>query len=140
MNTVKTKEKMDNMTATVGAICKDRTPIAFADICGEAGHGRVKGEATFYYTPLGMLVCASVSGLEQGKGVYSLSLINGHEHGTSDCAIPPLYARGGYAWCSALTGKISPHELLGCKIAMREAGRIGECEEIASGVVRCREQ
>ena len=138
MNAVTRRERRENMTGTVGTLCKGRTPIAYADICGESGHAEVKGEAVFYYTPLGMLVCASVSGLEQGRGIYSLTLTDslGHERGAENCIIPPLYARSGYAWCSALTEKLSPNELLGCKIAMRAESRANAREEIASGVVR----
>jgi hypothetical protein len=123
-----------------GVLGKGRSPFAFADICGEDGHGTVKGRASFYYTPLGMLVCASVKGLDGKRSVYSLSLVSDKEHVSNvsvQCAIPPLYERNGYAWCSALTGKISPCEIIGRRIAMREMGNDENEGDIASGVVRC---
>ncbi|MBO5202989.1 MAG: hypothetical protein J6B72_00035 [Clostridia bacterium] len=123
-----------------GVLGKGRSPFAFADILGEDGHTDIKGRASFYYTPLGMLVCASVKGLDGKRRVYSLSLVSDNE-GTRDtamqCAIPPLYERNGYAWCSALTGKISPCEIIGRRIAMREMGNDGKRGAVASGVVRC---
>lgn len=126
-----------------GELCRGRVPIAYADICGEQGYGAVKGEASFYYTPIGVLVRASVSGLDGKSGVYSLSLTSPagrRQSDASESAIPPLYDRNGYAWCSALTKKLSPCELLGKRISMRALHRGAEQEEIASGVIRACEK
>ncbi len=112
------------------ALCRGRTPFASAYIHGETQTGEVIGGAELYYTPLGMLVRVGVSGLVDG--VYSLSL--GRE-GEVSLFLPPLYARGGSAWCTALTGKISASEILGAEICVIEY-REGERADVACGVVR----
>ena len=112
------------------ALCRGRTPFASAYIYGETANGDINGYAELYYTPLGMLVKVGVSGLEDG--VYSLSL--GRE-GQIILFLPPLYAKNGSAWCTALTGKISASEILGTDINI-----IGyhekERTDIAYGVIQ----
>ena len=116
---------------------RGRHPFACADISGDGECGSVRGKASFYYTPLGMLVCATVAGLGRDTGAYSLSVSEDGERSgraSMQCAIPPLYERGGHAWCSALTGKISPCELLGKCITLREMKYGGK---VATGRIRC---
>ncbi len=120
----------------VGTLGRGRRPFAKADIVGREGESETSGSASFYYTPLGMLICVAVKGLSEG-GVYTLSLMSndsGREMETR-CAIPPLYSRGGYAWCSALTGKLSPSEIRDKTVVMREIGAESD-ELVAIGAVR----
>ena len=71
-----------------------------------------------------MLVCVALSGLKKERGVYTLSLVSGKENEmhVDRCTIPPLYAREGYAWCSALTGKLLPSDVRGKTVVIRESG------------------
>ncbi|MBQ9112124.1 MAG: hypothetical protein IJY08_00925 [Clostridia bacterium] len=128
-------EETARMFGGAAELGRGRKPFAFARICGDGEGGEIKGQASFYYTPLGMLVCATVKGLGGGRGVYSLSVSDGKNRNARaalQCAIPPLYERGGHAWCSALTGKISPDELFGKRITLRELKRGGE---VATGMI-----
>jgi hypothetical protein len=116
---------------------RGRHPFACADICGEGDSGSIHGKASFYYTPLGMLICATVGGLGRNRGIYSLSVTEDDgvwRKAPMQCAIPPLYERGGRAWCSALTGKISPCELIGKRITLWETKHGGK---VATGKIRC---
>ncbi len=123
-----------------GALGRGRTPFATVDIKGKGERGEIRGSADFYYTPLGMLVCASVKGLgrENGKrgGVYSLSFGERPDEAGMSCAIPPLYERGGYAWCSALTAKISPCEILGKRVTLVDMRKETLGARLATGTVR----
>ncbi|MBE6577697.1 MAG: hypothetical protein E7653_06120 [Ruminococcaceae bacterium] len=117
----------------VGTLGRGRRPFAKAQLKGEA---HMSGTASFYYTPLGMLVCVTVKGLSD-KGVYTLSLASndGSKEVQTRCAIPPLYSRGGYAWCSALTGKLAPSEIQDKTLIMREMDAKND-KQVAIGAVR----
>ncbi len=119
----------------VGTLGRGRRPFAKAQLKGSADGSRMSGTASFYYTPLGMLVCVAVKGLSE-RGVYTLSLASGDgKELETRCAIPPLYSRGGYAWCSALTGKLAPSEIQDKTVVMRALG--GEQQDnMATGKVR----
>ena len=122
-----------------GTLGKGRSPFAGVDIYGMGANRGVRGRADFYYTPLGMLICVSVKGLAGENGVYCLSFVSADERSEEvgmKCVIPPLYERNGYAWCSALTGKVSPSEIFGKRVVMRSLRRGYEKVEVASGVVR----
>ena len=123
-----------------GALGRGRTPFATVDIKGNGERGEIRGSADFYYTPLGMLVCASVKGLGKSSGerggVYSLSFGDKGVDAGISCAIPPLYERGGYAWCSALTGKISPCEILGKRVTLVDMRKETLGTHLATGTVR----
>ena len=84
----------------------DRIPFALSSISQIGERGSVSGKAELYYAPMGMFVRVWARGLEDG--VYSLVL----RAGEIRLYLPPLYARDGYAWTEALTGKISPSEML----------------------------
>ena len=119
----------------VGAIGRGRRPFARAEIVGRTERGEAGGTASFYYTPLGMLVCVSIGGLEE-RGVYTMSLTDGDESDGVELksAIPPLYARGGYAWCSAITGKILPGQIKNKIMVVRQLDS-DEGDVIATGLV-----
>ncbi len=128
------------MLKRAGALGRGRTPFATVDIKGDGERGEIRGSADFYYTPLGMLVCASVGGLGKSKeergGVYSLAFGERPAEAGISCAIPPLYERGGYAWCSALTGKISPCEILGKRVTLVDMRKETLGAHLATGTVR----
>ena len=119
----------------VGAIGRGRRPFARARLEGKEQGGGVSGNVSFYYTPLGMLVCVAIGGLKKDRGVYTLSLssCDGGRRTDMRCAVPPLYARGGYAWCSVLTGKLLPSEVSECTALIKELG--GHTNTVASGRV-----
>ncbi len=118
MNLVKTLENGNFAVGGAEELCRGRTVFAGSRIIGR--ENGVEGTASFYYTPLGMLIRVSVCGLEDG--VYSLSVLT--DDG-GEFMLPPLYAKNGNAWCSALTGKISACRIFGgtIMITRRETER-----------------
>lgn len=111
-------------------LCRGRTPFAASEIKAETEMQDIEGIAELYYTPLGMLVRVGVTGLEDGV----FSLILGKE-GELNVYLQPLYARDGEAWCTALTGKISPSQILGGEIRIVEY-RGFERIDLAKGIIR----
>jgi hypothetical protein len=111
----------------VGAIGRGRRPFARALLKGTEENLGASGTVSFYYTPLGMLVCVTLRDLNRERGVYTLTLseTDGEERNVR-CAVPPLYARDGCAWCSALTGKLLPSEVSGRTVVIRELGAYAE--------------
>ena len=124
----------DCLLRGVGAISRERLPLARADIRGNAQNESIRGSISFYYTPLGTLVCASVSGLTVKRGIYTLRLAK-NRSGAASFAIPPLYERGGYAWCSTLTTKLSHNDLVGKELVMYLSRKKEEIP-VASAVIR----
>lgn len=120
MNSVKTLKNGNFAVGGAEELCRGRTVFAGSHIIGR--ENGVEGTASFYYTPLGMLIRVSVCGLDDG--VYCLSVLT--DDG-GEFMLPPLYAKSGNAWCSALTGKISACRIFGGKIM------IARCE--ADGTV-----
>ena len=118
----------------VGAIGRERLPLASAEIRGNAQNSTVKGNVSFYYTPLGTLVCACVSGLSAKRGIYTLRFVS-DKGGADAFAIPPLYERGGYAWCSTLTAKLSHNDLVGRELVMYLSRKKEELP-VATAVIR----
>ncbi len=119
------------------AVGRGRRPFARAELEGNGLDTDTSGSASFYYTPLGMLVCVAVKGLARERGVYTLAIASeedGRELETR-CAIPPLYARGGYAWCSALTGKITPSDITDKLVVIKELDR-ENTKVLAMGTVK----
>lgn len=149
-----------------GFLCRGRSPFAIARLCGEENDSEVRGEVSFYSTPVGVLIHAHVSGLEEGaetgqtQNTYGLCLCdniqepcyarkkdgsgqrgNGYYSGICS-AMPALYEKSGQAWCSVLTGKISPADLSGRKLTVHmrkhDSGYCGmSMLPIASGEIRC---
>ena len=96
---------------SISELWRNRAPIAYTLLYGN--EEKSTGSTFFYCTPLGLIVCTSVCGLDDEVGIYSLSFIS--KEG-SVCKLPPLYNKDGYAWNMALTGKIYACELLGGEI------------------------
>ena len=109
--------------ASVIELCRGRTAFAYASVSGETNS--IEGTASFYYTPLGMLVHSCVCGLEAEDGVYSLE-IRTKSGGT--VTLPPLYARNGNAWGTALTAKTSILDVLGGRLVIRQKNKtLADC-------------
>ena len=123
------KEKDGVPTGEIGALCKGREPIATAKISGRGELCEINGTVSFFYTPLGILVAASVWGLE--RGAYSMSI-------TADSGrtqkIKTLYDKDGYAWCADVTGRISARELTESRINLHKLG--GGGGSVATGCVK----
>lgn len=123
-------EKREDSCGVVTELCKGRRAFASAHI--DAKDTNIDGTACFYYTPIGMLVCVSVVGLEENGGVYSLEVVT--ESG-GRFTLPPLYEKSGRAWCVSLTGKISACEILGGRINVM-SDNSGDTEQAATGKIR----
>ena len=120
-------EKESGLSGRMAILCRGRAPIAKAKLAGE--NSCVNGTVSFFYTPLGMLVCASIWGLE--RGAYSMSIT---EDGGKAREIKTLYDRDGYAWCADVTGRLSPVELTKARIELYKLGNSGH--SIAVGSVK----
>ena len=134
MNSSIISEKSEKKEAVFGVasqLCRGRSAFAVSHI--NSTQTGIEGEASFYYTPLGMLVYVSVWGIDVTTDeVYTLELVN--DAGVS-CILPPLYCKNGKAWCSALTGKIVASDILGGRIGVIKK-RDGVSFRIAEGKIR----
>lgn len=111
-------------------ILAGRHPGAVARLHGTETCEGMEGEVAFYTTPLGVVVCAEVSGLPDGKPSEAFGLSIGEEDPTRKRlnVIPPLSARKGRAWCAVMTGGIRVSEILGETLRVRsgDASFLGE--------------
>ncbi|MBE6536213.1 MAG: hypothetical protein E7677_06325 [Ruminococcaceae bacterium] len=123
------EEKEGVLTGKMGALCRGREPIAKADISGRGELCDINGTVSFFYTPLGILVAASVWGLR--GGAYSMSIT---ERGGRTREIRTLYGKDGYAWCADLTGRLSARELSESRIELCRIGSDGG--SVAGGSVK----
>ncbi len=124
-----TKVKESVLTGKMGALCRGREPIAEALLSGEGDKSEISGTVSFFYTPLGILVAASVWGLE--RGAYSMSIT---EDGGRTQELKTLYDKDGYAWCADVTGRLSARELTKSRIKLSKLGSDGQ--SIATGSVK----
>lgn len=120
-------------------LCRGRRPFASAEIVGGEEFPQINGRVDFYLTPLGVLICADINGLpireeSSQRAVAYNFCINGdsaqkcnHCRNTkASCRVmPTVYEKNGSAWCSVLTKKISPSDIMGKTIAVHE--RSAEC-------------
>lgn len=113
------------------ALGRDREPFALAVICGSADSSEISGEASFYYTPLGVLVSVWMKGFEARHATYNITISDTADARMGTSSLPPLYERGGYAFFSSLTGKLSPAEVLGKRLAVSKY-ECGGYTEVAS--------
>ncbi len=107
-----------------------REPIAYAELNGEGEYEDIHGSVSFFYTPIGVLVCASMSGLEGGFA-YSMTL---KAEDGEELALPTLYDRNGFGWCADITAKLTPWYLDGGQISIRRSGRGTPC--LAVGAIK----
>lgn len=120
-------EKESAFGGRMAVLCRGRAPIAKARLEGE--NGCINGTVSFFYTPLGVLVCASICGLEHGA--YSMAIT---EDGGKAREIKTLYDKDGYAWCADIMGRLSPQELTKSRIELCKIGSNGH--SIAVGSVK----
>ena len=123
------KQKEGVLTGKMEVLCRGREPIAEARLSGEGKCGDISGTVSFFYTPLGILIAASVWGLE--RGAYTMSITEGSGK-TKE--LKTLYNKDGYAWCADVTGKISALELTKSRINLCKLGISGQ--SIATGSVK----
>ena len=107
-----------------------RSPIACAELCNEKDKGEVHGSVSFFYTPIGVLVCAAVRGLEGGCAYRMVLCADDGE----ELELPTIYNRNGVGWCADITSKLTPRRLEGGKISIRRSG--GDFPCLAVGLVR----
>lgn len=142
LNTVKTKCRKAPLTTEeraylvngFSAIGTDRCPFAIAEIRGNSENQDVIGEANFYHTPLGILVSVWMKGFSGGRETYHIRIEDACDGRKVNCVLPPLYERGGYAFFSSLTGKLSAGEILNKRIYVGRYCNSRE-QEIALGYV-----
>ena len=106
-------------------ILEGRCPGAVVRLSGEQDTSPLRGEAEFYTTPLGVVLCAELSGLPEEKRSEVFGLRIGDE-------ITPIYARAGSAWCARMTCHKTLSEVLGKAVTVLS----GRTDPIGGGTVR----
>ena len=130
-----TSEQRAYSLGGISAVGGDRAPFATALIKGNAKNQNIIGEASFYYTPLGVLISVWIKGFEAKRLTYDIKIEQKRGARDIGCILPPLYERGGHAFFSSLTGKLTPRELCDGRISVsryRESGN----EEVACGYIQ----
>lgn len=106
-------------------ILEGRVPNAVVRLSGENETPELSGEAEFYTTPLGVVICAALSGLPHEKRTETFGLCVGNEE-------TPIYSSAGECWCAVMTGHLSVTEVIGKTMTVKR-----DCETpIACGTVR----
>lgn len=118
----------------ISAVGQDRVPFAYAQIKGNSKNKEVIGEASFYHTPLGVLVSVWIKGFEAKRQTYNVGLEDKCGRKQGRCVLPPLYERGGYAFFSSLTGKLTPGEIFNNRISVSRYSTCGH-DEVAYGYI-----
>ena len=129
-----TSEQRAYLLGGISAAGGDRAPFATAMIKGNENNRNIIGEASFYYTPLGVLISVWIKGFEAKRLTYDIKIEQRCGRREKGCILPPLYERGGHAFFSSLTGKLTPGELCDGRISVslyREHGN----EEVACGYI-----
>ena len=125
----KIKGKESVPTGNFEELCRGREPIASASIAGTGERCEISGTVSFFYTPLGILVAASVWGLR--GGAYSMSIT---EQGGRTQSLKTLYGKDGHAWCADFTGGLLASELSESQINLSRIGSDGG--SVATGSVK----
>ena len=92
-----------------GVLCRGRYPCTVAELKGSADYPMTRGRVELYATPAGVVVSARLWGLPQGA-VMRMCLMKGEGGAESPVCFPLLYERGGEAWFTQLTEKLTPAE------------------------------
>lgn len=92
-------------------ILEGRKPSAVVRLSPEHADDPICGAAELYTTPLGVVLCAEVTGLSREKRSEILGLCIGDEQ-------TPIYASAGYAWCAVMTGHRSVSDLIGTTVTL----------------------
>lgn len=106
-------------------ILAGRLPNAVVRLSGEGGTPELSGEAELYTTPLGVVICAALSGLPNEKRAQTFGLCVGNEE-------TPIYLSAGECWCAVMTGYLSVAEIVGKTMTVKRDREI----PIAYGTVR----
>ncbi len=129
-----TAEERAYLLNGISAVGQDRSPFARAQIRGNCQNESIVGEASFYHTPLGVLISVWIKGFEAKRQTYNIRIEENCARRRSACMLPPLYERGGYAFFSSLTGKLTPGEILNGKIIVSRYCACSD-EDIAFGYI-----
>jgi hypothetical protein len=95
-------------------ILAGRHPSAVARLSPSKDDGAMRGEAEFYMTPLGVVLCAEVDGLPKEQSGMVFGLCIGDDQ-------MPIYACAGSAWCAIMTGYRSVSDLIGKPLTVRQS-------------------
>ncbi len=106
-------------------ILQGRVPNAVVRLSGESEVPEVSGEAEFYTTPLGVVICAALSGLPNEKRAQTFGLCVGNEE-------TPIYLSAGECWCAVMTGHLSAAEVVGKTMTVKRDREV----PIACGTVQ----
>lgn len=106
-------------------ILEGRVPNAVVRLSGEEETPELSGAAEFYTTPLGVVICAELSGLPSEKRTQIFGLCIGEEE-------TPIYSSEGIAWCAVMTGHHSVAEVVGKTMTVRRDRKI----PLACGTIR----
>ena len=100
-------------------LLEGRTPAATVELSGE--DPALRGEAEFYPTPLGVVLCAELTGLPTRRDGAVFDLSVGGE-------ITPIFAKAGTerAWCAAMTRHRTVADVLGETVSVL-ASPAGQC-------------
>lgn len=130
-----------------------RAPFARAEISGTATHPGVHSTVSFYCTPVGIIIDTRISGLPVSGGktgtgkpdIFGMYIRNaGNCVGCSSeeadgkstvkgktvsrGVMPMIFGRGGDAWSSFFTDKLSPADVVGRRLIVHQTG----CREVPS--------
>ena len=130
-----TSEQRACLFGGISVIGDDRAPFASALIKGNVKNPNIVGEANFYYTPLGIFISVWIKGFEAKRLTYDVKIEDQRAMRDIGCMLPPLYERGGCAFFSALTGKLTYRELCGSKISVSRY-QAHSNEEVACGYIQ----
>ena len=85
MNTVQIKKQNISVMAEekekayllngFSGVGRDRSPFAVASIIGNGRNQNVVGEASFYHTPLGVLISVWMKGFEARRQTYNIRIV-----------------------------------------------------------------
>ena len=95
-------------------ILAGRRPSAVARLSPSGSGGEMRGEAEFYMTPLGVVLCAEVDGLPKEQSSMVFGLCIGDDR-------MPIYASKGSMWCAIMTGYHSVSDLIGKPLTVRQS-------------------
>lgn len=126
------KANLTSKAGTYELLLRSRTPGAVATLHGYPDSPDLVGEVAFYPTPIGIFVCAEVSGLPEGnpKGKKAESF----DLAVGETTLSSLDGRSGHAWRVTATGFLHMSELVGKCLTLRRRPVAGQFPEpIGSG-------
>lgn len=130
------REERRAVRGASGELCRGRIPFAAAELEGCESFPSVGGRIAFFATPAGVVISAELWGLPRNRGGVLGFCLEERDRTPCSC-LPLLYERGGEAWCTYLTGKLSPYGLSGrpIRLALWEGDCCREGRTVARGVI-----